>query len=133
MPTWLQILLACGGSVIITLLITEGFNWIKRHHQKNNILRDDQKQEELKQMIRDELAPIREDLVILKKGTQAVLRHDLYEMYDKWMKLGYAPSEEKVDFENIYQNYHHLGKNGVMDKMRDKFLALPDMPQTRED
>jgi hypothetical protein len=31
----------------------------------------------------------------------------------------------------LYDSYHNLGKNGVMDSLRDKFLALPTEPKSK--
>lgn len=47
------------------------------------------------------------------------------------MPLGYCPTDEKADFENLYQSYHQLGKNGVMDANREKLLALPEAPKRK--
>ena len=35
-------------------------------------------------------------------------------------------AENKQRFENTYNSYHALGKNGVMDAKRDKILAMPE-------
>lgn len=61
----------------------------------------------------------------LKLGVQALLRSKLYEMYDKYTELGYAPIRARENFENIWLQYHNLGKNGVMDDIHNKFMLLP--------
>jgi hypothetical protein len=61
----------------------------------------------------------------LARGVQALLRTQLYEDYNKWQERGYAPIEARQNFENCYQRYHRLGKNGVMDDIHEKFLHLP--------
>lgn len=61
----------------------------------------------------------------IKKGTQASLRNAMIQMWEKYSDLGYAPIWVKDDFENVYQQYHALGVNGVMDDIHNKFLALP--------
>ena len=38
---------------------------------------------------------------------------------------GYAPLYARESFENVWVQYEHLGKNGVMSDLRTKFLALP--------
>ena len=38
---------------------------------------------------------------------------------------GYATSDDRQNFENMYVQYHSLGENGVMDDVRQKFFALP--------
>ncbi len=66
------------------------------------------------------------------EGLQSVIKHDLKVRYLKWIKLGYAPMDAKDDLERMYQVYHRLGANGVMDKLREQFLALPETSSTRE-
>lgn len=66
------------------------------------------------------------------KGTQASLRNSMIQMWEKYSELGYAPIHVKDDFENVYQQYHNLGANGVMDDIHNKFLALPtDCPKKK--
>ena len=59
-----------------------------------------------------------------EKGTQALLRDRLYHIYYKYKELGYRSSHSTENFENIYEQYHTLGANGVMDDVRTKFYAL---------
>ena len=63
------------------------------------------------------------------KGVQALLRAELIADWNRYSAKGYAPIYARESFENVYQNYHNLGANGVMDDIRSKFLALPDKPQ----
>ncbi len=114
MSTGMQYFLALGGSTLIACLVTLGFTAITNYlkNRKNNI--------------KSELNDIKLMIELLKKSMQSILRHELYEMYFKFMKKGFATSEEKQDFENLWNNYHNLGKNGVMNKYRDKVLSLPE-------
>jgi len=66
-----------------------------------------------------------EDIRLLKKGIQALLKNDLKVRYDYWLDQEYAPEDAREDLEAEYRIYHALGKNGVMDGRRAKFLALP--------
>jgi hypothetical protein len=66
-----------------------------------------------------------EDLRLLKKGIQALLKNDLKVRYDYWLDEGYAPEDAREDLEAEYRVYHSLGKNGVMDGRRSRFLDLP--------
>ena len=61
----------------------------------------------------------------IKKGIQALLRAEMISSYNKYNDLGYAPIYAKESFENVYQNYHALGLNGVMDEIRRTFMELP--------
>lgn len=67
----------------------------------------------------------REHDVATEKGLQALLRDRLIYQYDKYKDKGYAPIYAKENFENLYQQYHALGANGVMDDIRDEFRKLP--------
>lgn len=62
----------------------------------------------------------------LRYGVQALLRHELYELYHYWTESkGYAPIAAKEDFDNMYKRYHALGVNGVMDGIHEEFMNLP--------
>ena len=65
------------------------------------------------------------DISALKAGTQAVLRNNLIELYEKYYKDGEAPTYVKDNYENLYRQYHSLGANGVMDSYYEKFMELP--------
>jgi hypothetical protein len=59
-------------------------------------------------------------------GLQAILRHELYELYNEWIiGKGYAPISAKEDFLNMYSQYHNLGANGVMDEIKEEFMNAP--------
>ena len=60
-----------------------------------------------------------------EKGLQALLRDRLIYQYDKYKAKGYAPIYAKENFENLYQQYHNLGANGVIDDIYNDFRKLP--------
>lgn len=64
----------------------------------------------------------------LAKGVQALLRAQLINDYNQWHEKDYAPIYARENFENCYQRYHRLGKNGVMDDIHEKFMQLPTEP-----
>ena len=75
-----------------------------------------------------------EDLHLLKKGIQALLKNDLKVRYDYWLAENYAPEDAREDLEAEYRVYHSLGRNGVMDDRRKRFLSLPtEPPEEKED
>ena len=61
-------------------------------------------------------------------GVQAMLRDRLLQGYRHYEEKGYADYDDRSNMENMYNAYHNLGKNGVMDSMHDKFLKLPEQP-----
>ncbi len=68
----------------------------------------------------------------VRLGIQALLRSELIRDWNYYSEKGYAPIYARENFENAYRQYHDLGANGVMDDLRQKFLALPDKPQKEE-
>ena len=68
----------------------------------------------------------------VQQGVQALLRDRLYHLYNKYSEKGYAPLYARDNFENIWEQYHNLGANGVMDDIHEKFKALP-LEQKRGD
>ena len=47
-------------------------------------------------------------------GTMLLLRVQLIEYHDKYMKLGSIPSYAYENFVEMYQAYHELGGNGMV-------------------
>lgn len=61
----------------------------------------------------------------LELGVQALLRDRMLYCYNKYMEAGYAPIYAKENFENMYQQYHELGGNGVITHLHEEFMELP--------
>lgn len=70
----------------------------------------------------------KDEVDALRKGVQALLRDRLYDKYEHYSELGYAPIRARENFENMWEQYHNLGKNGVMDDIHNKFMQLPTEP-----
>lgn len=66
----------------------------------------------------------------IKRGVQALLRDRLIQGYKFYRSQGWADEDDRANMENVYQQYHALGANGVMDNLRGRFLDLPLGPQT---
>ncbi len=66
------------------------------------------------------------DVKIMMEAIQAQMRKDLMSDYNKYMKQGYIEDEDMLEWENRYQKYHRLGKNGIMDAKRENLLDLPN-------
>lgn len=67
-------------------------------------------------------------IAAVKRGLQALLRAQLIADFNKWSEKGYAPIYARENFENCWQQYHALGKNGVMDNLHVTFFELPIEP-----
>lgn len=66
----------------------------------------------------------------VRLGVQALLRAQLVSEYNKWEDRGWAPIYARQNFENCWEQYHNMGKNGVMDDLHARFLALPtELPE----
>lgn len=121
-----------GIPALATLIMTDIFN---RHKQNSEAAKEKKKaerKEEIREAVKDviftletDMASLKTDSSLTKQCLQATLRHDLYEIADKWLAKGYCPIQDKEDFENIYKKYHSLGNNGVMDDTYCKVMELP--------
>lgn len=58
------------------------------------------------------------------KGTMLLLRVQLIEYHDKYMKLGEIPSYAYDNFVEMYNAYHALGGNGMATKMYDEIQSI---------
>ena len=103
-------------TMLVGLVVTAIFNGIIRIPKKRKA----------------EEAQREEDFRLLKKGVQALLKNNLKVRYDYWLDQGFAPEDAREDLEAEYCIYHSLGKNGVMDGRRSKFLNLPTDPRETE-
>lgn len=61
----------------------------------------------------------------IMSGVQAILRDRLLQGFRYHEQQGFADYNDRSNIENIYNAYHNLGQNGVMDDMYNKFLKLP--------
>ena len=66
----------------------------------------------------------REDRDANSKGTMLLLRVQLIEYHDKYMKLGEIPSYAYENFVEMYNAYHALGGNGMATKMYDEIKEM---------
>lgn len=58
------------------------------------------------------------------KGTMLLLRVQLIEYHDKYMRLGEIPSYAYENFNEMYDAYHKLGGNGTVTKMKQEIEEL---------
>lgn len=94
-------------NIFITLLTSSGIIGIFTKFLLNRLKVSEQKQ------------------IALESGVQALLRDRLIYQYEKYTAKGYAPIYAKENFENLYEQYHKLGANGVMDSIHEEFKNLP--------
>ena len=143
MKDWLLALITAASSVALSYIITQiCINIHKRGAKyKESVRREED--ERMAKVINSQLDPkfenidkkfdrldkridkMEEDLEKVKAGDQASLRNDLYQLYNDCSKKGFATLDERENFINLYDKYHVLGANGVMDDLKVKFLDLP--------
>lgn len=58
------------------------------------------------------------------KGTMLLLRVQLIEYHNKYIKLGDIPSYDYENFLEMYDTYHALGGNGMITKMKNEIEEL---------
>ena len=58
------------------------------------------------------------------KGTMLLLRVQLIEYHDKYMREGEIPSYAYDNFSEMYKAYHALGGNGMVTKMYEEIQHL---------
>lgn len=58
------------------------------------------------------------------KGSMLLLRVQLIEYHDKYMRLGEIPSYAYENFNEMYDAYHKLGGNGMVTKMKQEIEEL---------
>lgn len=58
------------------------------------------------------------------KGTMLLLRVQLIEYHDKYMKRGSIPSYVYENFIEMYDAYHELGGNGMVTHMKEEIEEL---------
>lgn len=111
--TWYQILTLIGIPTLGSLIVTYIFNSVA-----NSKKAKESRRKELSETMEKENA-------VIKKALQALLRDRLYERYFAAKEKGFATITQKHNFENMYQQYHALGVNGVMDNLYNEFMELP--------
>ena len=62
---------------------------------------------------------------LLRQGTQAILRDRLVQGHRYWMDKGAISYTDKENYLNMYNMYHNLGSNGVMDSLVEDIKRLP--------
>lgn len=138
MPIWAQVVVpiaVSAGTLIATTIVSYFLGWPKRSKEKKLLEHQDildrikEVEEHLDSRIDNQDVQrnqLQTNVELLKVGTQTMLRNDLKLRYEHWLSKGFAPIDAKDDLERMYQVYHSLGANGVMDSMRADFLELPD-------
>ncbi len=68
----------------------------------------------------------------MEEGVQSLLRNQLIEYHDKYTERGYCPIYAKEAARRSYEAYHNLGGNGVITKLFNDIMALPESASEKE-
>lgn len=60
-----------------------------------------------------------------KAGIQVILRDRIRQLHHFLTEKGFATVEEKDNIFQMYEQYHNLGANGVIDGLIDEICNLP--------
>ncbi len=74
----------------------------------------------------EQAAMERKERDAMMSGVQAMLRDRLLQGFRYFEEAGFADYDDRSNMENMYNAYHNLGRNGVMDEMYKKFIQLPE-------
>ena len=140
-------LIGAGVSVLtlfgVGKLVSDFLDEKKERRKENSIeakkLQKEERMEAVREVVKEELKPLHSEIECIgkdvkelqesdkaqKESLQSILRDRLYELNSVCFHKGFATLEERENFENMYQKYHNLGMNGVMDDIHKKFFKLP--------
>lgn len=121
---WYQLLSLIGIPSICATIVVRMFTAIKVKISDNRLKEKEQEALVAKQQA-DYAERVEQKFKLLEAAMQSLLRRELREMYALCARQGFATMEDKDDFEMMYQRYHSLGSNGVMDNVRKQFFLLP--------
>lgn len=133
--TWYQWLTVLGVPSLISglfmLAITRSMNRRDEARKKEEEAREkeriqaEKERDKRDKAIADQTATMEAQSKALMAGVQAILRDRLLQGYRHYFAKGWADYDDRENLENIWEQYHALGANGIMDGFRMKFLALP--------
>ena len=75
--------------------------------------------------ISDDFKREKNEQKLLKEAMQAMLRDRLIQVYNHYTEKGYMSIHNRDNVLNMYDKYHKLGENGVMNGLMDELKALP--------
>lgn len=66
-----------------------------------------------------------DNVMVMRTGMQSLLRYELLTGHKQYMADGHMSYLEKQTWLEMYEMYHRLGANGVMDGCHEDILKLP--------
>ena len=114
---------------VVSLLLSSGLLAAVLKYLTNRINESDRRRAESDQLSRELHDEDVKRQEALERGVQALLRDRLIEIHDEYCPKNEIPLHVKDNFDNLYQQYHALGKNGVMDSFHEEVMDLPTTPR----
>lgn len=79
-------------------------------------------------VIKRALLQLKEEMkcqVAIRAGMQAILRDRILQAYHQYTRIGYCGVPDRENLKNMYDQYHALGANGVIDGLVEEVMSLP--------
>lgn len=135
MPVWLQILLALGGSAVISYVFTQFCISIHHKTDKYKAMVKREKQDEMREVMQQEMQPLSDKVDAIDRklgdntaGTITMLRDRMKCSLNYCRKQGYASASDKANWHELYNSYRELGGNHFreyVDQWKDEMDSLP--------
>lgn len=71
------------------------------------------------------------NVLLLMRASQVNLKLQLRDKGEAYVKRGWVDIDHKRDYDDCYQIYHELGKNGCMTALHDQVMLLPIEPPVK--
>ena len=97
-------------------------------HIQRRLEHAEEAEKEMQAELAEERKRVEEMRKANNKGTQALLRDRLLQGFHFFKRRGMVTYGEAMNYKNMYEAYHALGKNGVMDGIYEEFLKIPIKP-----
>lgn len=104
-------------TAVLTAAATGGVSLFWNRAGKKLDMREEEKAQQMQSVL--------DTLELLKKANQMVLRDRLWQKCKAHLDEGYCPQDDKAQIRDMYEVYHALGKNGVMDRDVQCVYDLP--------
>lgn len=141
-----SVLTLCGFGVYMSLHTKKRFEKKEAEQAAIQAALKRQEQEELLRLINasldTKLAPIANDVTLIKsnlalntEGTVTILRNDMKKSLDFYKDRGFASSNDKANWMELYTTYGKLGGNHFreyVDQWRKELESLPPKKKTRQ-
>lgn len=125
MPEWLIGLLSTAGAAVIGLIVADVYGFIKKNSKKYQEARKAARQAEMREVMQSEVGTLKTDLVNIKDGIQAELKHDIRNACRRCIQQGYKTEDDLEEVTSMHDKYERLGSNGVTNALYDEFIKLP--------